>query len=448
MVFEIGSAVMIDQGKQPDTECPNKDHAETHKDPGALLSKVTAAISCVGGVISIGLASHDFPDPWPALLYIISVMCFVVFISSMSSFYAKQYSLYKRGMFSMHVSMLIIIAEIVMKCTGLSTIFSIVVLDLLNGYVFIRARKILLTIAHEIIVRYKGRDHERRIFSLSIVIFGVLFIGLQVWTVCFFIATHSYFNPLVIGFCVLQMFAAYWGSIITRLGVAVYNGYEPGFATRERERFERLEAVLMQRRALAETLAFRTLEERSQMIEAASREQNITTSLRVKSRLKASPAVFFLATLGGMVWVLFHVHTENWAITAGKFFLIFLALRITWNPLKKELERYKNTYILVSLAGISFYSPERTRQYLWQDFMRIDIGGMVRSSSTPVVFHGYYPLLTLKVTYQQCRINLLIKAVKKHVDAPEIMSDEMKYIDMRKFVILGQDSTSAKKESF
>lgn len=389
-----------------------------------FLLKLNIILCCLGGIV---LLKHSVP---------LGISFFLCFFLVLRRYYASEERVYERGVFSLLVSFLIIVSEIIMRFSGICDIVHIVILDCVNGYVFLTARRILIPLTSEIIERFKGEDGKRFAFGVLMLMFGIVFVGLQGFTLYQLFAGEDRLNWFTALFFSMQLLSAYWGVKIANLGNAICQGDEPDFATAKRLELEELKERLAERRETVLFLSGHTSSSGRNVRESAFQQfsgENKTVILP-RSQTRA-----FRCFIGGLVSFVAACYFLTWGAFPGSIILFVIAFLLIRDGIRGGAR--KGDQIEFSRAGIRVKYKQSDQYYLWVEFLLVKIKGARKFlDPSEIALKGYDPNRHLTFKVHAISTRKVARAIEKYIDEPAVMSPEMDLIDLNKYLIKNAES--------
>jgi hypothetical protein len=351
--------------------------------------------------------------------------------------------LFHRGAIYLAVAFVLLVAEFAAAVVYDVPIVVLLINDFLAGFIFWRTRRILFPLAAAIIDRFGDALLLQRAFAVLLIIFGLLFMALQIYTIL--VVGRQMPVAFAIPFSALQLFSAYTGHLMMRLGGAIWHGREPDFANRARRRVEQLRDRLLERRQQAARLQALPESERQR---AFSHVESAADS-RIHRSIDAKFAAFI--AFGAMWWVAAAVLWESLVpfdraafIGMGAFgMLIGAGLGIHAH------RRAKRVYLEISKIGLRCHGPlgiflnrdqgsqswdnheDGELAFLWGEFVHIQASPVAGS----VCFYHFDRDLRIYVREEHFNITAVRKRIRAAVDSADLLTADVDLMDMEEFYL-------------
>jgi hypothetical protein len=414
--------------------------------------QIQITIFCFFGLILMGISSlltEEEDIGSQALLVVISGVFFILFVFTLAKWHRSERDIYKKGIFSLWIAFLIVVIEVIFKLFGGMGLFHIIVLDVINGYVCLKTRRLLLPIASRIIDRYGEDTAGRARFSYVLITFGILLMALQVITIIAFFRHVEMDIYLFLLVSCFQCVSFYWGFVIARLGMAINQGYEPEFAKKARTRIEALEEALARRRETAIILAHADPDKRENMVEQAFAQFSEGETYKVHPYMNIRSLILILIGIGiGVSCLIAFMDRKDAVLGISGVVGILLACGGVY-LLYREHKVKKENYIEFSSPGIRLHGPQikyscrenpmNVTRFLWIEFFKFDGVASMYHFRESVVLQGY--LMGVRLTFNSRKISLdsIARGVKKFIDDPLLLSDEMDLIPLDDYFITEEE---------
>ncbi|MFT5130730.1 MAG: hypothetical protein ACI8W8_004361 [Rhodothermales bacterium] len=355
--------------------------------------------------------------------------------------YRGHSQLFYRGALYLSVAFILVIAEFAAAVAYDVPIAVLLANDFLAGFIFWRTRRILFPLAASIIDRFGDAVLARRAFAVLLLVFGLLFMALQLYTIVAIGREMS--MVFAIPFAALQLVSAYTGHLMMRLGGAIWHGREPEFANRARKRVEQLRERLLARREQAIRLRTLPESERQRAFEHAGPAAD--------TRIYRSIDFKFVAFIGfGVMWYL--VVARLWATLIPMDRAIFIGMGTfgmllgigLWIHAKR---RSRRVYLDISKIGLRCHGPlgiflheEQGSQswdnhepgelaFLWAEFFFIQASPGAGS----VCFYHFERDLRIYVREEHFNVAAVRKRIRAAVDTPDLLTGDADLMDVDEF---------------
>jgi hypothetical protein len=352
--------------------------------------------------------------------------------------------LFQRGAVYLAIAFVLVIAEFAMAVVYTVPVGVLLCNDGLAGFICWRTRRILFPLAAAIIDRFGEAVLARRAFAALLMAFGLLFLALQLYTIM--AVGRELPLAFAIGFSVLQLFSAYTGYLMMRLGAAIWHGREPDFANRARKRLEELRKRLMARREQARLL--------QQLPESERQRAFAQVEFPAKQRIHRSIDAKFVAFIGfGIMWYL--AVYQLWDrllpfdrlafIGMGSFgMLLGIGLWI------HALRRSQRVYLEISRIGIRCHGPlgiflreDQGSQswddaeagelsFLWGEFFHIQTSTVAGA----ICFYHFKRDLRVYVREEHFNVSAVRKRLRASIDTLDLLAREADLIDLDEFYLI------------
>ena len=351
--------------------------------------------------------------------------------------------LFYRGAIYLTVAFVLVLAEFACAVLFDVSVWVLMLNDTIAGFICWRTRRILFPLAAAIIDRFGDAVHARRAFAVLLMVFGLLFLALQVYTVVKVARELPLFIAIL--FIVLQLFSAYTGYLMMQLGGAIWHGREPDFANRARKRVEELRGRLLARRKQAQLLQTLPDSERMRAFSHAEIPEEERIYRSVDARYLAF--VFF-----GILWYGFVAHSwerlspfDRVACMGVGTFGVLLGV-VLWYLAKRRSQR---VYLEISAIGIRCIGPvglylsedQGSRSFddeevgelafLWGEFFHIQASPVAGS----ICFRHYAREVRVYVREEHFNVTLVRKRLRTHVDSPDLLAKEADLMNMDEFYL-------------
>lgn len=357
--------------------------------------------------------------------------------------------LFYRGALYLTFAFVLVLAEFAAAVTYDVPIAVLLINDAVAGFIFWRTRRILFPLAATIIDRFGDGLLARGSFAILLMVCGLLFMGLQLYT----IIVVGRELPLVfaIGFSALQLFSAYTGHLMTRLGGAIWQGREPDFANRARKRVEQLRERMLARRGQAVLLQDLPESERERAFEHAGPAD--------ETRIYRSIDAKFVGFIGfGVMWYVAAAYLwdrlvplDRAAFLGMGSFGLLLGLGLWIHAWRRS----RRVYLEISKIGLRcrgplgiFLSEQQGSQswdshepgelaFLWAEILHIQASPVAGS----VCLYHFQNRLRVYVREEHFNVSTVRKRIRAAVDSPDLLAAELDLMNMDEFYFVPPSQT-------